>query len=123
VADRVRIVQDNIVRVAEGHGHTALPPQHAICVDALLYQLTDADAAHVLDWTFANLVPGGQAIVVNVDREAPDRLLFDHLLDWSVVRRDVEELNDFARSEFGASPVELERDKTGAAVYAACARR
>ena len=53
----------------------------------------------------------------------PRRALLDHLLEWKIIHRIAEHLVAlFARSKFGAAPVDVRAESTGSNLFALATR-
>lgn len=112
--DRFTLYQDNVLRLAAGVGKIAPPPQWLIYAVGLADYMEDRQVVAMLDWMFEHLLPGGEAVVGNLDRGNPDRPLMEHITDWLLAHRTAEELQAlFARSRFGTAAVTVEADPAG----------
>lgn len=70
-----------------------------------------------------HLRPGGTALVGDFDIDNPDRAFMDHLLDWKLIHRSPQDLEDlFAQSRFAGAPVEVRREATGINLFASASR-
>jgi|CXWL01.1.fsa_nt_gi CRP-like cAMP-binding protein len=122
--DRLDLCQDNVVRLSQGRGHTALPPQALIYTAGLADHLADGDVVRLLDWMHSRLAPGGSAIIGAIDRDDPDRALMDHILEWRLVRRSADELSALVTaSRFGKAALSVAAiDPAGLQVYVQAVR-
>jgi CRP-like cAMP-binding protein len=121
VADRFSFLHTNALP-AEGQT-TAMLPHSAIYALDLCEYLDDGQAVALLDRIFAGLVDNGVAVITNLAVNNPDRGLMEHILDWRTWHRSADELRDvFARSRFGARPVEITCDETAATLVARCSK-
>jgi CRP-like cAMP-binding protein len=113
--------QDNVVRLTQGRGHTALGPQALIYSVGLTDYLQDAFVVNLIDWAHEMLLPGGTLIVGNVVPSNPTRAFMDHILEWVLIHRSEEELRDlFARSRFGSAPITFRTEPSGVDLFAFC---
>jgi extracellular factor (EF) 3-hydroxypalmitic acid methyl ester biosynthesis protein len=113
--------QDNVVRLTQGRGHTALGPQALIYSVGLTDYLQDAFVVNLIDWAHEMLLPGGTLIVGNVVPSNPTRAFMDHILEWVLIHRSEEQLGElFARSRFGATPVSFQTEPSGVDLFAFC---
>jgi extracellular factor (EF) 3-hydroxypalmitic acid methyl ester biosynthesis protein len=123
VADRFVFVQDNIVRLCLGRGHTELAPQALIYSIGLTDYLQDAFVINLINWAYDRLLPGGTLIIGNVVPTNPDKAYMDHILEWVLIHRSAEEMRElFRRSRFGATPVRLEMEPAGVDIFAFCTK-
>jgi CRP-like cAMP-binding protein len=108
----ITTIPANIVHVARGAMTLRLSPQRLIYVSGLAEYLNERDLVRVLDWIHAHLEPGGTAVVGTAAPDARDVPFWEQVLGWKLVRRSPTRLADaFARSEFGATPVETIADE------------
>jgi CRP-like cAMP-binding protein len=113
--------QDNVVRLTQGRGHTALGPQALIYSVGLTDYLQDAVVLNLIDWAYETLLPGGTIIVGNVVPSNPTRAFMDHILEWVLIHRTEVELRDlFRRSRFGSTPVTFRTEPSGVDLFAFC---
>ena len=113
--------QDNVVRLTQGRGHTALGPQALIYSVGLTDYLQDSFVVNLIDWAHEMLLPGGTLIVGNVVPSNPTRAFMDHILEWVLIHRSEEELRDlFARSRFGCAPLTFRTEPSGVDLFAFC---
>jgi extracellular factor (EF) 3-hydroxypalmitic acid methyl ester biosynthesis protein len=119
LTDKMSFVKDNIVRMARGRGRTILQPQRIIYSTGLIDYFQDGSVIALLDWVYDNLLPGGRVVLGNFDTSNPDKEFMDHILEWVLIHRSPEQLEElFARSRFGDSPVRIIRDDTGVQLLA-----
>jgi extracellular factor (EF) 3-hydroxypalmitic acid methyl ester biosynthesis protein len=113
--------QDNVVRLTQGRGHTALSPQALIYSVGLTDYLQDAFVVNLIDWAHEMLVPGGTLIIGNVVPSNPTRAFMDHILEWVLIHRSEDELRQlFARSRFGSTTVMFRTEPSGVDLFAFC---
>lgn len=118
---RMRFVRDNPVLLSSGRGSTVLPPQHAIYSVGLPDYLDDDAVVGLCSWMYDNLKPGGTAFLGSIAVGQPNRALIEHLLEWRLVHRTVDEMQRlFARSKFGDAPVEVRTMSAGVNLFAFC---
>ncbi|BBX93842.1 class I SAM-dependent methyltransferase [Mycolicibacterium boenickei] len=123
VTGRVAFVQANIVKVALGRQTLELGDQDLVYSIGLIDYLADHLVVKLLDWIYHHLRPGGTALVGNFDIDNPDRAFMDHLLDWKLIHRSPQDLEDlFAQSKFAGAPVEVRREATGINLFASASR-
>jgi extracellular factor (EF) 3-hydroxypalmitic acid methyl ester biosynthesis protein len=121
IGDRMTFLHGNAVPV-DGEG-IALRPHHVISAVGLWEYLGEDEAVAFLDWAHGHLVPGGSVVVTNLAAGNPDRALMEHLLDWRVHHRTVDDVRRlFGRSLFGAGERGLVIDDVDGQVIARCAR-
>jgi extracellular factor (EF) 3-hydroxypalmitic acid methyl ester biosynthesis protein len=113
--------QDNVVRLTQGRGHTALEPQALIYSVGLTDYLHDAFVVNLIDWAHELLLPGGTLIVGNVIPSNPTRAFMDHILEWVLIHRSEAQLRElFARSRFGSAPITFRTEPSGVDLFAFC---
>ena len=113
--------QDNVVRLTQGRGHTALEPQALIYSVGLTDYLQDAFVVNLIDWAHELLLPGGTLIIGNVVPSNPTRAFMDHILEWVLIHRSEEELRElFGRSRFGSTPIIFRTEPSGVDLFAFC---
>jgi hypothetical protein len=113
--------QDNIVRLCQGRGHTAMNPQGLIYSVGLTDYLDDPFVVNLINWAYDMLLPGGTFIMGNVVPGNPNKEYMDHILEWVLIHRtdhDIREL--FSRSRFGTTPVTLRLESAGVDLFAFC---
>jgi CRP-like cAMP-binding protein len=117
-------VQVNVLGIARGEWRLRVSPQRLIVADLVSTWLSDEALEDVISWMYANLEEGGVAVLGGLDAAAPDRLLWDRLLQLSPARRSAEAFaNLFTRSAFDSASVTVERSADGAGLYAIARRR
>jgi extracellular factor (EF) 3-hydroxypalmitic acid methyl ester biosynthesis protein len=123
VTDNISWVQANVVRLALGRETMQLRNQDLVYSVGLIDYLRDDLVVKLLDWIYDRLRSGGTAMVGNVDVGNPHKMFMDHVLDWKVFHRTAQDLvNLFARSKFGAVPVEVRLESTGINLFALAMR-
>jgi len=121
VADHFTFAQDNVVRLCQGRGHTALGPQALIYSVGLTDYLKDAFVVDLINGAYDLLLPGGTFIIGNVVPSNPDRAYMEHILEWVLIHRTAEQLRElFGRSKFGPTPVSLRTEPAGVNLFAFC---
>ena len=121
LTDRFTFAQDNVVRLTQGRGHTALGPQALIYSVGLTDYLQDAFVVNLIDWAHELLQPGGTLIIGNVVPSNPTRAFMDHILEWVLIHRSEQELRElFGRSRFGSTPVTFRTEPAGVDLFAFC---
>jgi hypothetical protein len=123
VADRMHFARENVVRLAQGKVKMTLPPQNLIYSIGLIDYLQDDLVVALIDWAFDHLLPGGTLVVGNFDSSNPDKILMDHILEWPLIHRSSEALQDlFARSRFGGAAVRVQLEAANVNLFAFCDR-
>jgi extracellular factor (EF) 3-hydroxypalmitic acid methyl ester biosynthesis protein len=121
LADRFTFAQDNVVRLCKGRGHTALPPQAMIYSVGLTDYLNDEYVVDLINWAYANLLPGGTLVIGNVVPTNPDKAFMDHILEWVLIHRSEAELRSLiSRSLFRAASLRLREEPAGVDLFAIC---
>ena len=93
----MRLVCTDLAALAMGRTDDQHAPQDLIFVDGLVDALPDPLVASLLMWCKRHLKPGGRVLLTGV-APAPDAPLFDHLLDWPLIRRPARELRALVES-------------------------
>lgn len=83
--------QEDIAALAVGQGGSWRDPADFIVVDSLSEYLPDRLLATLLGWLKGQLAPGGLLIITAL-APARDGPIFDHLLNWPMVRRSGRDL-------------------------------
>ena len=123
VTDNISWVQANVVRLALRREAMQLRNQDLVYSVGLIDYLRDDLVVKLLDWIYDRLRPGGTAMVGNFDVGNPNKTFMDHMLDWKLFHRVAQDLvNLFARSKFGAVPVEVRFESTGINLFALATR-
>jgi extracellular factor (EF) 3-hydroxypalmitic acid methyl ester biosynthesis protein len=121
VTDHFNFAQDNVVRLCQGRGHTALSPQALIYSVGLTDYLQDNYVLDLINWAYDMLQPEGTLIIGNVVPSNPTRVFMDHVLEWVLIHRSEDELRSlFSRSRFGTSPVRFVLEPAGVDLFAFC---
>ena len=121
VADHFNFAQDNVVRLCQGRGHTALSPQALIYSVGLTDYLQDNYVLDLINWGYDMLRPGGTLIIGNVVPSNPTRVFMDHVLEWVLIHRSEDQLRSlFNRSRFGTAPVRFVLESAGVDIFAFC---
>lgn len=92
---RLKLVNTDMVRICMGRDAGQYPPQDIILVDGFVDYLPDQLAAGLMSWCRDQLRPGGRVLLTGMG-PSTDALLFDHLLDWSMIRRPARNLRALA---------------------------
>ncbi len=123
VSDRLRLVQANAVKLALGRESVELADQDLIYSVGLIDYLRDDLVVALLDWIHSRLRPGGTVMVGNFDIANPDRAFMDHVLDWRLIHRSVDDLRAlFERSRFSGVPVRIRTEGTGINLFGLAVR-
>lgn len=83
----LRVVPEDLSRIATGLSLVNLGPHDVLVADGLLEYLPDRIVATLLRALLAHSA-GGSTLVLNLLMPTDDRFVFDHLLQWPTVRRD-----------------------------------
>ncbi len=84
---KLKQVQDDLSLVCAGRGRSDLPPQDVVVVDGLLEYLPERETVKLVRSLLTMLAPGGKLVVTGM-APSGDELVFDHLLNWPMIRRD-----------------------------------
>ena len=117
--DRVRFVQDNIIKLAAGKGRTSIAPQQLIYSIGLTDYLADPYFIALLNWIHDNLLDGGQVVIGNFVASNPAKAYMDHIMDWRLIHRSPEQMKElFAKSKFGKDSVDVKAEAAGINLFA-----
>ena len=117
--DRVRFVQDNIIKLAAGKGKTSIAPQQLIYSVGLTDYLAESYVISLLNWVHDNLLDGGQVVIGNFASTNPGKAYMDHLMDWKLIHRSPEQMREiFAKSKFGTAGVDVRTEAAGINLFA-----
>jgi CRP-like cAMP-binding protein len=94
---RLKLVKTDLAMLCMGQTQDPYPPQDFILVDGLIDYLPNQLAAGLLAWCRDRLKPGGQVLLTGTS-PSNDAPLFDHLLDWPMIRRPARDLRAIADS-------------------------
>jgi hypothetical protein len=121
LGDRMSFLQANVI--PEGGVGLSIRPQHVISAYGLLEYVSDEDAVAFLDWAHVHLVHGGTVLVSQLEAANPDRPLMEHVIDWKLNYRTVEEVRALvARSRFGAGEGGNSTTIADGQVFATCVK-
>lgn len=122
-SEQLGLVHGDVMRLARGDEHCALPPQDAIYSFGMCEYLQDADIVELLDWVHGQLAGGAQVIITNLHASNPDRAFMEHMLDMKLHHRSEQELKAiFAQSSFNKKTPKITRDETNANMVAVCTK-
>jgi Arc/MetJ family transcription regulator len=123
VARQFVFKKDNVVRLVQGRGRTALDQQALIYSVGLTDYLEDAIVVQLINWAFDHLLRGGTLILGNVVPSNPDKAYMDHILEWPLIHRSADDLRAlFERSRFRMTPVTLRAEPAGVDLFAFCTK-
>jgi len=123
VSSQIRLIQGNIIRMARGRQPVDISLQHLVYSFGLMDYLDDAIVVACLDWMFAMLLPGGEAIIGNFDSDNSDKAFMDYIMEWVLIHRSPDDLRElFSRSAFGNRPVDVFSDTTNVQLFARCVK-
>ncbi len=87
----LKLVQEDLAALALGRSSSRYEAADFVIVDGLLDYLPDRLAAALLAWVRGHLAPNGVVVVTGLG-PSPDAEVFDHVLDWPMVRRSAGEV-------------------------------
>ncbi len=93
----LRLVQDDLARLSMGRSPVNHPPQDLILIDGLADYLPDRLVAALLSWSARSLAEGGRVVVTGL-APWPDAPVFDHLIQWPMIRRTARVLRALVES-------------------------
>lgn len=118
---QVLFAKENVLHLAMGRGKTRLPPQNVIYSIGLADYLKDEVVTRMINWMYDTLKPGGYAVVGNFSDSNPDHDFMDHILDWRLYHRSVDDMKRiFAASRFGNAVTDVRCEPAGINLMAVC---
>lgn len=121
VSNQIRLLQANIIRMANGRQAVDMPTQHFVYCIGLMDYLRDEIVVSCLSWMFDNLQAGGEAMIGNFDTQNPIKAYMDYIQEWVLIHRTPDDLRElFSRSKFGNRTVEVFSDTTNVQLFALC---
>ena len=119
--DCLTFVQENVLLLAHNNNRMTIPPQQVVYSVSMSNYLRDRELISLLNWIYDHLLPNGTVILGNFHAANPDKVLLEHILEWHLIYRSAEQLEQiFAHSKFRSLPVEIESDEFGVELFAVC---
>lgn len=85
----LRLVHEDLGRIALGQSSLYLSPQDVLVISGLLEYVPDLALVSLIGAALNSLAPGG-VLVLDQLRNSSDRFVFEHLLTWATLRRSRE---------------------------------
>jgi hypothetical protein len=105
ISKRIDTVRGNIIKIILGRENGIQPDQHSFYSLGLIDYFDDELVVRLLDYIHANLRTGGIAYLGNFTPDHPNADFFQHALDWPLVLRSKDHLQDLInRSLFRNCP-------------------
>jgi hypothetical protein len=123
LTDRFTFARENVIRLMRNRGETHVEPQHLIYSLGLVDYLDDRLVVPLLDWIYDHLEPGGVSVIGNFDPRNPSKAFMDHVVEWRLIHRSPERLEDlYRRSRFREAEVDVRREEAGVQLFAFATR-
>jgi extracellular factor (EF) 3-hydroxypalmitic acid methyl ester biosynthesis protein len=121
--EKLRLFQDNLVKLAFGRGRVVIPKQHFIYSMGLIDYLENELVVRLINWAHEQLAPGGTLALGNFAASSRDRPFMDYIMEWILIHRSPDEMRElFARSHFGRADVRIDSDSSGIQLFAYCTK-
>ncbi|WCL47775.1 cyclic nucleotide-binding domain-containing protein [Leptospira sp. GIMC2001] len=111
-------INQNIIGVLEGRVQFRISDQDLIYAIGFCDYLLDEQVVELLDWIFVHLKKGGKAVINVTSPTHQDRKLLTHILEWSIIYRSKEELEDLISRSIFAKSKELKTNTLGITTFA-----
>jgi SAM-dependent methyltransferase len=120
----VRVLHGNLIYLAAGRQQIDLPPQDLIYSIGLIDYFNDGLVVKLIDWIFDRLRPGGRVILGNFHPRNPARGLMDHVLEWPLIYRDENKMNElYSASKFRLPCSNILFEQQEINLFAECTKR
>ncbi|MCC5859309.1 MAG: cyclic nucleotide-binding domain-containing protein [Ectothiorhodospiraceae bacterium] len=120
---QMSLISENLIRLALGKTTTPIRDQDFIYSIGLIDYFGDELVVRLLDLIHSMLRPGGRVMLGNIHPVNPTRGLMDHVLDWKLIHRTEEEMDQlFERSAFGRPCTAIRFENEGINLFAECVR-
>lgn len=118
---RVNLMQGNLVYLATGRQRLELGEQDLIYSIGLIDYFEDQFVIQLMNYVHDLLRPGGKVILGNFHVEDPCRAFIDYVLDWQIVRRTEDDMNQlYSASKFGRPCTKIRFEDAGINLFAEC---
>jgi extracellular factor (EF) 3-hydroxypalmitic acid methyl ester biosynthesis protein len=119
--EKLRLFQDNLVKLSLGRGRVSIPKQHFVYSMGLIDYLPGDIVVRLLNWAYDQLFSGGILAIGNFATGNAGKGFMDYVMDWALIHRTPDEMRDlFTRSKFGAAEVRIDTDPSGIQLFAYC---
>jgi SAM-dependent methyltransferase len=119
----IHALHGNLIYLATGRQQMDLPPQDLIYSIGLIDYFNDGLVIKLIDWIFDCLRPGGRVILGNFHPRNPSRGLMDQVLDWPLIYRDENRMNElYSASKFRMPCTRILFEQQGINLFAECAK-
>jgi extracellular factor (EF) 3-hydroxypalmitic acid methyl ester biosynthesis protein len=121
--DRLKLYQDNLIRLSLGRGRVQIPKQNFIYSMGLIDYLPKGLVVKLMDWAYDQLLVGGTLAFGNFASGNRERPYMDYVLNWILIHRTSDEMRElFRRSKFGNSEARIDADASGIQLFAYCTK-
>lgn len=96
--------QANLVYLAAGKQTIDLTQQALIYSIGLIDYFKDGFVIKLLNWVHDCLEPGGRVVLGNFHPRNPNRAMMDYVLEWRLIHRDEDKMNEVFQASRFASP-------------------
>ena len=118
-AATIHLMRENLVKWALGRIRHDFKHQDIIYSAGLMDYFQDKLFIKMIDRCHAQLNPQGVLILGNFGMKNLNRNMMDHLLHWSLIYRNEDDLRElFSRSQFGSNDIQILSEKQGINLFA-----
>jgi extracellular factor (EF) 3-hydroxypalmitic acid methyl ester biosynthesis protein len=117
-ADRITFLRADLLALSANRNPALAGTQRVIYGLGICDYLDDNSLAALLAWVHDHLEAGGEAALTNLDTDNPDRVFMEQILDWPVVQRSREQLQQLAADSPFRGRMEITRDELGVNLFA-----
>lgn len=97
VQTRAQTFQKNLIFLVKGRHELDIGPQELIYSAGLIDYFDDEFVGELLDWIYDKLATGGRLILGNFHPRNPTRAFMDHILDWKLVYRTMDDMHRLSK--------------------------
>lgn len=116
---QVKLFKENLVSLVLGRRSLDLPLQDLIYCVGLIEYYNDEFVVKLLNLSFQMLRPGGLVILSNIHVNNPCRAFLEHVLEWRLIHRNENDLNQLMTSSSFAKPCdEILFENSGVEMFA-----
>ena len=118
---QMKLINANLVYLATGRERMDVKDQDLVYSVGLIDYFDDKFVITLLNYVYQLLRSGGKVILGNFHPRNPAKALMDYVLDWRLVHRTEEDMNRlFASSAFKGRCTDIQSEKEGINLFAAC---
>lgn len=117
----IEFIQDSVLKMVVGKGHTYLTPQKLIYSIGLIDYMKDRTISALLSWMYDHLESGGRVVLGQFHSSNEDKPYMDYIMDWVLYHRTEEEMKAiFEKSKFRGQNVDIRYDEHGIQMFCIC---